>query len=181
MSAGDSFGETAADGHDQSVSHFGLIPLPLGPLGFLVPVRFSSHLAESSYERKRRCPVRAGGGKVQDEQIARVVHEANRAVQIEQADPTIPVSPSWDDTDPETQRSAIEGVRGVRNGNSPEQSHQGWCDFKLDNGWTLGPVKDEVKKEHPLLVPYDELPASQRVKDALFVAIVQTLASHEES
>jgi hypothetical protein len=118
---------------------------------------------------------------VNDQQIARVVHEANRAVQIEQADPTIPISPSWDDTDPETQRSAIEGVRGVRAGNTPEQSHQSWIDFKLDHGWTLGPVKDEAKKEHPLLVPYDQLPASQRVKDSLFVAIVQTLATHEES
>lgn len=110
------------------------------------------------------------------EQIARVVHEANRAVQIEQADPTIPVSPPWDETDPETRQSAVEGVVGVQRGNTPEESHVGWMQFKLDNGWTLGPVKDEAKKEHPLLVPYDELPASQRVKDSLFVNIVQALS-----
>lgn len=42
------------------------------------------------------------------EQIARVVHEANRAVQIEQNDPTIPVSAPWDETDPETQQSAVD-------------------------------------------------------------------------
>lgn len=109
-------------------------------------------------------------------QIARVVHEANRALQIEQADPTIPVSARWDATDEETQRSAVEGVQGVLNGNTPEQSHEGWMKFKLDNGWVLGPVKDEDKKEHPLLVPYDELPASQQVKDHLFIAIVKALA-----
>jgi hypothetical protein len=108
-------------------------------------------------------------------QIARVVHEANRALQIEQADPTIPVSRAWDDTDAETQRSAVEGVQGVLNGNTPEQSHDGWTRFKLENGWTLGPVKDEATKQHPLLVPYDDLPPSQRVKDHLFVAIVTTL------
>lgn len=108
-------------------------------------------------------------------QIARVVHEANRALQIEQADPTIPVSVGWDELDEETRRSAIEGVQGVLNGNTPEESHEGWCAFKLDHGWTLGPVKDETKKEHPLLVPYDELPESQRIKDELFVAIVKAL------
>lgn len=108
-------------------------------------------------------------------QIARVVHEANRALQIEQADPTIPISASWDDTDPETQRSAVEGVQGVLNGNTPEQSHDGWMQFKIEHGWELGPVKDEATKQHPLLVPYDELPESQQIKDHLFVAIVNAL------
>jgi hypothetical protein len=109
-------------------------------------------------------------------EIARVVHEANRALQIVQSDPTIPVSPGWDDLDAETRRSAVEGVAGVLNGNSPRESHQGWCEFKTAHGWTLGPVKDEVAKTHPLLVPYDQLPPSQQLKDHLFVAIVKALS-----
>jgi len=112
------------------------------------------------------------------EQIARVVHEANRAVQIEQADPTIPVSKPWDDLDAETRESAIDGVRGVLDGNTPEQSHENWCRFKVDHGWTLGPVRDDAKKEHPLLVPYAELPEAQKLKDRLFVAIVNALATN---
>lgn len=109
-------------------------------------------------------------------QIARVVHEANRALQIEQANASISVSPSWDDLDEETRRSAVEGVQGVLNGNTPAQSHQGWVDFKLAHGWTLGPVKDTDRKQHPLLIPYDELPPEQRIKDHLFVAIVNVLS-----
>ncbi len=112
-------------------------------------------------------------------QIARVVHEANRALQIEQADPTIPVSVSWDDLDEETRQSAINGVEAVIGGAGPEQSHENWTRFKLTHGWTLGPVKDEELKQHPLLVPYGALPASQRVKDSLFGAIVQVLAGAE--
>lgn len=111
------------------------------------------------------------------EQIARVVHEANRAVQVEQGDPSIPVSPHWDHLDAETRASAVDGVRGVLAGNTPEQSHEGWLQFKIAHGWTLGPVKDEAKKEHPLLVPYVDLPESQQVKDHLFVAIVTTLGA----
>lgn len=111
------------------------------------------------------------------EQIAHVVHEANRSLQIEQADPTIPVSARWEDLDAETKASAVDGVLGVLGGNTPEESHDQWTHFKVSHGWTLGPVKDEAKKQHPLLIPYDQLPAAQKVKDSLFVAIVRTLAA----
>jgi hypothetical protein len=36
-------------------------------------------------------------------------------------------------------------------------------------------VKDEGKKEHPNLVPYDQLPAEQRVKDRLFQMVVRVI------
>lgn len=107
------------------------------------------------------------------EQIARVVHEANRALQIEQADPAIPVSPSWDELDPETSSSAIEGVLGVMGGNTPRESHESWLKFKEANGWTYGPVKNEATKVHPCFVAYEDLPESQKIKDDLFVAIVK--------
>ena len=110
------------------------------------------------------------------EQIAHVCHEANRAVQIEQADETIGISPLWEDLDEETRQSAIQGVENVMRGTTPRQSHENWMQFKLDHGWKLGPVKDETTKEHPLLVPYDELPESQKLKDALFIAIVVACA-----
>jgi hypothetical protein len=114
---------------------------------------------------------------IQVDDIARVCHEANRAMQINQADPTIPVSPSWDELDAETRASATDGVVAILDdGVTPEGSHENWCRFKREHGWVLGPVKDETKKEHPLLVPYSELPAEQRTKDALFHAIVTTLA-----
>lgn len=110
------------------------------------------------------------------DQIARVVHEANRAVQVEQGCPTIPVSAHWDDLDAETRASAVDGVIAVQGGANPRQSHENWTAFKVEHGWTLGPVKDEDKKEHPLLVPYDDLPESQKVKDDLFGAIVGSLS-----
>lgn len=108
--------------------------------------------------------------------IARVCHEANRALQIEQDDESIPVSPHWDHLDEETQESVIEGVEGVLLGKTPEESHEQWCLFKLKHGWTYGPTKDLEAKTHPCLVPYSELPSTQRLKDDLFASIVIILA-----
>lgn len=111
---------------------------------------------------------------MQPEAIARVCHEANRALQIESGDPAL--SPTWDEA-PEWQReSAIEGVREAQNGATPEQLHQSWCEFKQRDGWRYDEVKDADAKTHPCLVPYAELPDDQRRKDAVFSAIVTALA-----
>ena len=106
------------------------------------------------------------------EDIARVCHEANRALQIVNGDP---ISPPWDELDGETQTSATSGVDGVIRGNTPEMSHESWCEFKLFHGWRYGHEKNTEAKTHPCLVPYDELPPEQKLKDALFVAVVQAL------
>lgn len=109
------------------------------------------------------------------EHIARVVHAANREIQAANADPAVPVAVEWDALDEVTRRGVLDGVHGVLDGNTPEESHEQWCAHKRDHGWTYGPVKDETAKTHPCLVDYDDLPAGDRVKDELFVAIVQTL------
>jgi hypothetical protein len=43
-------------------------------------------------------------------------------------------------------------------------------------GWTYGDVKDFGRKTHPTLLPFDELPTDQQLKDRLFIAIVRALA-----
>jgi hypothetical protein len=106
--------------------------------------------------------------------IARVTHEANRAVQVETGDPA--VSPHWDDA-PQWQRdSAIEGVQQAVAGATPRELHESWCRFKADDGWVYGEIKDSDAKTHPCLVDYEQLPLEQRVKDDLFRQIVISLA-----
>lgn len=57
------------------------------------------------------------------EACARAAHEANRAYCIAIGDAS---QVAWDDA-PEWQRSsARNGVVGALNGNTPEQSHEGW-------------------------------------------------------
>jgi len=108
------------------------------------------------------------------EEIAKVCHEANRAYCETLGDQSQPV---WESA-PEWQRtSAVKGVEFHLShpGSSPSQSHEEWLKEKKATGWKYGPVKDPEKKEHPCFLPYDELPVSQRVKDDLFIGIVDAL------
>lgn len=104
---------------------------------------------------------------------ARAAYEVNRIYCLTIGDASFT---PWEEA-PEWQRaSVINGVPGALAGNTPEQSHEGWTREKLENGWTYGPVKDPEKREHPCLVPYDQLPPSQRAKDALYLATVRAVA-----
>lgn len=63
--------------------------------------------------------------------------------------------------------SLMQGVHYAEQNpnNSPEQNHENWMKVKLENGWTYGPKKDIVKKEHHDLVPYADLEEIERLKD----------------
>ena len=110
------------------------------------------------------------------EEIAAVCHEANRRYCATQLDYS---QPEWHDAPAWQRESAVAGVSQVVEGtvNSPRESHEAWLAQKRDAGWTWGPEKDAGLKTHPCCMPYDDLPVSQRRKDALFFAIVQALAA----
>jgi len=44
-------------------------------------------------------------------------------------------------------------------------AHDVWARQRLADGWHLGPARDDDRKEHPCLVPYEELPDSERTYD----------------
>ena len=44
-------------------------------------------------------------------------------------------------------------------------THEVWAAGRLAEGWTWGPVRDDALKQHPCLVPYDELPEEEKDYD----------------
>ena len=109
------------------------------------------------------------------EQIARIAHETNRAYCETLGDMS---QTRWEDAPQWQQESAIKGVQfhldAYARGHhpAPSASHDSWLAQKRADGWVYGPVKDPVAKTHPCVVPYDELPVEQRIKDYLFSAVV---------
>lgn len=46
-----------------------------------------------------------------------------------------------------------------------ENVHDTWARNRISEGWTYGPQRDDARKEHPCLVPYSELPDSEKQYD----------------
>lgn len=107
------------------------------------------------------------------EKLAKICHEANKAFCETIGDNSCK---SWEETSDDVKESAYTGVKSIVDNPSvtPEDLHITWSKSKTDDGWTYGKVKDETKKTHPALVPYNKLPAHQRFKDFLFRNIILT-------
>jgi len=110
---------------------------------------------------------------MENEKIARVAHEINKAYCEALGDFS---QSKWEDA-PEWQReSARMGVDLHMSGNfGPEASHISWMKQKVENGWVYGEVKDPEAKTHPCIVPFDQLPVEQQAKDYIFRAVVHAL------
>jgi hypothetical protein len=46
-----------------------------------------------------------------------------------------------------------------------ENAHEIWAAGRLAEGWTFGPQRDDARKQHPCLVPYADLPDSEKQYD----------------
>jgi hypothetical protein len=108
-------------------------------------------------------------------EIAKVTHEVNKAYCEAIGDfSQVP----WEQAADWQKESAIKGVTAVLDGtaNSPEEQHAAWSAEKVATGWMFGEVKDAEAKTHPCLVPYEQLPQAQKVKDFLFRAVIKSMA-----
>ncbi|MDE6418871.1 MAG: Ryanodine receptor Ryr [Duncaniella sp.] len=48
-----------------------------------------------------------------------------------------------------------------------ENAHDTWARARMDEGWTYGPVRDDARRQHPDLIPYAQLPDSEKEYDRI--------------
>lgn len=46
-----------------------------------------------------------------------------------------------------------------------ENIHEVWSQQRIQDGWCYGEQRDDIKLLHPCLIPYNELPESEKVYD----------------
>jgi hypothetical protein len=106
------------------------------------------------------------------EQIAVVIHEANRAIQKVMGQP---IDPPWEEAD-WRQKSTLESIEAMERGEVDfEEQHERWLTERTDEGWAYGPVKDADKKTSPLLLSWDNLPEQEKAKNYVRLAIYQVM------
>ncbi len=46
-----------------------------------------------------------------------------------------------------------------------ENAHEHWAKLRMKEGWTFGPSRNDTRKEHPNLVPYEQLSEADKAYD----------------
>jgi hypothetical protein len=49
-------------------------------------------------------------------------------------------------------------------------AHETWAAQRMQDGWEYGPRRNDARKQHPCLVPYAELPESEKAYDRKMAA-----------
>jgi len=109
------------------------------------------------------------------EDIAKVCHEVNKIYSKIIGDiNTLP----WDHMNNEMKYSVISGVEFVQDyvGKvTPQIIHDNWWRHKRNDGWVYGEEKDQYKKTHPCMVPFEDLSEEVKNKDIIFITVVESL------
>lgn len=57
-----------------------------------------------------------------------------------------------------------------------KNTHDNWAAKRISEGWRYGSRRDEIRKEHPCLVEYEELPESEKELDRIAVReVIRTI------
>ncbi len=56
-----------------------------------------------------------------------------------------------------------------------KNAHENWSIQRISDGWTFGPQRNDTLKQNPCLVPYEDLPDSEKEYDRIMA--LETLKS----
>lgn len=106
---------------------------------------------------------------------ARFVYEAARLHAKELRCPVVPKS--WDEREEEFKEQFISLIDDLCNGRrefqDPKEAHDSWWEKYKEMGWKYGETYDPENKTHPDMVPYEDLDPREKVKDEVFLRLVE--------
>ena len=109
--------------------------------------------------------------------VARIIHSLVREYNFLVYGENYPNSAKWKDLSEEFTISLKNAI--INESNRPsisnQLSHSRWMRDRKNQGWKYSEVLDREKKLHPNLVPYKDLPNSEKFKDFLFKNLVKYL------
>lgn len=112
------------------------------------------------------------GVKVNIHEIASSIHGATRALNRANGD----LIPPWEDlTEEEKLRAevAVERLLSDPISRSHEELHNLWWELKIKDGWQYASEYSIELKTHPCMIPYNELPEIELIKDAIWGALIE--------
>ncbi len=106
-------------------------------------------------------------------QIAEMLHSVTSKIQRMDGSTV----ESWEELSEENKRLSTKAVREIYNRPqmTAEQLHNLWMKLKLEDNWECGPEYDSVNKKHPCIVPFVDLPLSERCKDLIWEHLPKAL------
>jgi len=65
----------------------------------------------------------------------------------------------------DTSAVRLDGEMSALTEDLAKNTHEVWAAQRVAEGWRYGPGRDEGRREHPGLVPYEDLPDSEKQYD----------------
>jgi hypothetical protein len=85
--------------------------------------------------------------------------------------------PKWSKLSFEDKQLSYRAIINILNNYpkfTPEDAHEVWMKAKINQGWKYGEQYNETAKLHPSIVPYDELPDSEKLKDEIWASLIKS-------
>ncbi len=108
-----------------------------------------------------------------EKERARLIYEATR-IEAEWSERSI-VPEQWKRRDEKFKKQFVNIINKYllkEKLPTPEEAHQSWMDSYFKMGWKYGKKRNIIKRTHPDLLPFNELPKDERDKDAIFLVFV---------
>ena len=110
-----------------------------------------------------------------NERRATFVYEGARLHAICLQCPVIPKP--WNEREQDFRTQFVELISdlcsGKRNFKDPEEAHNSWMKKYFEMGWEYGKTYNPENRTHPDLVPYDDLDPKEKIKDEVFMQLVE--------